>query len=830
MTSNNPRAGWEKIGDQFYQKVQLYESVFDADLELENYFVSGAPYGGALALWRDASKVARYRTGQSTKSTIDIYSSSGKLISNINWEKGPIKGLGWSDDEKLLVVTEDGIVHCYFGLHGDFQPFLLGHGAEEYGVVSCRFWSQGFVALLGNNTLIAVSSFDEPRPRVLAQPPEGEVHSWSLIPPAYTLSRSVEVLLAIDKTIYVVDASGSEDRGLSDGPFKHISVSPNGRFAALYTEDGKVWVVGSDFQNKYSEYDSKAKTTPTQICWCGNDSVILAWEDEVHMVGPNGAAVKYYYDDQVHVVADIDGVRLITNEACEFLHKVPDPLEEVFKLGSTSAASVLVDSIELLEKKSPKADENIQRIKPNLPEAVETCIRAAGEEFNHNFQKQLLRAASFGKSVLDLYSSDEFVDMCEDLRVLNAVRDYRIGLFLSYEQYCRLTPERLIARLVNRREYLLAIKLSDFLHLPSNKIYVHWASQKVRSSSGDDDAIRELVVERLRGKHGISFETIARAAYNEGRSHLATTLLNHEPRAGKQVPLLLNMEEDEIALNKAIESGDSDLVFFVLLQLKNKLPLATFLRTISEKPVAAALVESSARAQDQDLLKDLYYQDDRPVEGSNLLLEDAMHQPQVQAVMDKLKLAARLLTDAKDPTAIMHTRALTEATQLLKMQEAFEKEITDSSGSFLGLSINETMYRLIKSGYSKRAASVQSAFKVPEKSWWWVRLRALTAARLWGEVEEIAKSKKSPIGWEPFYNEVLGAGNTRLASSFIPKCTSLQPAERIEMWVKCGMIVKAGEEALKAKDSASLESLRDKASGQQHVEIERMLTQLRPKK
>jgi len=649
-------------------------------------------------------------------------------------------------------------VHCYFGLHGDFQPFLLGHGAEEYGVVSCRFWSQGFVALLGNNTLIAVSSFNEPRPRVLAQPLEGEVHSWSLIPPAYTLSRSVEVLLAIDKTIYVVDASEAEDRGLSDGPFKHISVSPNGRFAALYTEDGKVWVVGSDFQNKYSEYDSKAKTTPTQICWCGNDSVILAWEDEVHMVGPNGAAVKYYYDDQVHVVADIDGVRLITNEACEFLHKVPDPLEEVFKLGSTSAASVLLDSIELLEKKSPKADENIQRIKPTLPEAVEICIRAAGEEFNQNLQKQLLRAASFGKSVLDLYSSDEFVDMCEDLRVLNAVRDYRIGLFMSYEQYCRLTPERLIVRLVNRREYLLAIKLSDFLHLPLNKIYVHWASQKVRSSSADDDAIRELVVERLRGKHGISFETIARAAYDEGRSHLATTLLNHEPRAGKQVPLLLNMEEDEIALNKAIESGDSDLVFFVLLQLKNKLPLATFLRTISEKPMAAALVESSARAQDQDLLKDLYYQDDRPVEGSNLLLEEAMHQPQVQAVIDKLKLAARLLTDAKDPTAIMHTRALTEATQLLKMQEAFDKEITDSSGSFIGLSVNETMYRLIKSGYSKRAASVQSAFKVPEKSWWWVRLRALTAARLWGEVEEIAKSKKSPIGWEvgfPFIEVVL---------------------------------------------------------------------------
>ena len=546
-----------------------------------------------------------------------------------------------------------------------------------------------------------------------------------------------------------MEATEAEDRGLSDGPFRHISVSPNGRFAALYTEDGKVWVVGSDFQNKYSEYDSKAKTPPNQLYWCGNDSVILAWEDEIHMVGPNGAAVKHFYDDQVHVVPDVDGVRIITNQACEFLHKVPDSTEEVFKVGSTTPASVLLDSIDLLEKKSPKADENIQRIKPNLPDAVETCIRAAGQEYDQDLQKRLLRAASFGKSVLDLYSSDEFVDMCNDLRVLNAVRNFKVGLPMTYEQYLRLTPERLMTRLTHRREYLLAIKLSEYLNLPLNKIYVHWASQKVKGSSADDDSIRETIVERLRGKQGVSFETIARAAYDEGRGHLATSLLNSEPRAGKQVPLLLNMEEDDIALNKAIESGDTDLVFFVLLHLRQKLPLASFFRILADKPLAAALVESSARAKDTELLKDMYYQDDRPIDGSNLLIEEAIKQPQVQAVIDKLKLAARLLTDAKDPSAILQTRALSEAGQLLKMQEAFDKEVSDtSSGSFVGLSVNETMFRLIQSGYSKRASKLQSDFRVPEKTWWWVRLRALVAARLWGELEEVAKNKKSPIGWE----------------------------------------------------------------------------------
>lgn len=83
---------------------------------------------------------------------------------------------------------------------------------------------------------------------------------------------------------------------------------------------------------------------------------------------------------------------------------------------------------------------------------------------------------------------------------------------------------------------------------------------------------------------------------------------------------------------------------------------------------------------------------------------------------------------------------------------------------------------------------------------------------------------------KPFYNEVLAAGNTRLASSFIPKCTNLKPAERIEMWVKCGLVNKAGEEALKAKDMATLEELRDKATGAQLTEIERMITQLRPRR
>ena len=46
-----------------------------------------------------------------------------------------------------------------------------------------------------------------------------------------------------------------------------------------------------------------------------------------------------------------------------------------------------------------------------------------------------LQAASFGKSFLSDYKSDEFVKVCQELRVLNGVRVHKVGIPLSYSQY-----------------------------------------------------------------------------------------------------------------------------------------------------------------------------------------------------------------------------------------------------------------------------------------------------------------------------------------------------------------------------------------------------------
>jgi vacuolar protein sorting-associated protein 16 len=517
-----------------------------------------------------------------------------------------------------------------------------------------------------------------------------------------------------------------------------------------------------------------------------------------------------------------------------------DPTLDTFRLGSTSPASVLIDAVEQLDRKSPKADDDIQLIKQHLDEAVDVCIRAAGHEFSVHWQKQLLKASSFGKSVLDFYNSDDFVDMTETLRVLNSVRFYETGLPLSYDQYIRLTPERLVHRLMNRNEYLLALKISDYLRLPTDRIYVHWACQKVRVSSDPEEMISRGIVARLNGRKGVSFEEIARAAFDEGRSKLATELLNYEPRAGKQVPLLMNMNEEVVALDKAIESGDTDLIMYVLLALKKKMPLATFFRTINTRPTATALVESTALGTDQTMLKDLYYQDDRRLDGANLLFSQALDSTTFTAKSDKLKNAAKLLSDSKDNTFV--SKSIDETARLLKAQEALDKDILQVGGTptspsaspnetFVGLSLNETIFKVIRqSGQHKRAARLATDFRVPDKIYWWIRLRALVARRDWTEIEGIGTSnRKSPIGWEPFFEAILAAGNARVAASFIPRCgVNLAAAQavkaRVEMYVKCGLIDKAAEEAGNGKDMEALEGLRSKATGERDAqEVERWI-------
>lgn len=72
----------------------------------------------------------------------------------------------------------------------------------------------------------------------------------------------------------------------------------------------------------------------------------------------------------------------------------------VFRPGSTSPSAILFDAWENFNNRSPKADENIRSIKLDLAAAVDEVIDAAGQEWEHAWQRKLLNVRRFSLSPL----------------------------------------------------------------------------------------------------------------------------------------------------------------------------------------------------------------------------------------------------------------------------------------------------------------------------------------------------------------------------------------------------------------------------------------------
>ena len=84
------------------------------------------------------------------------------------------------------------------------------------------------------------------------------------------------------------------------------------------------------------------------------------------------------------------------------------------------------------------------------------------------------------------------------------------------------------------------------------------------------------------------------------------------------------MAQYELALQKSIASGNTDLIYLTLFDLRAKKP-SDFFRMVNGSPTACALLEVYAKAQnDMVLLTDFYEQDDRRTSLANLKVSKAL--------------------------------------------------------------------------------------------------------------------------------------------------------------------------------------------------------------
>ncbi|MCH99590.1 vacuolar protein sorting-associated protein 16, partial [Trifolium medium] len=127
-------------------------------------------------------------------------------------------------------------------------------------------------------------------------------------------------------------------------------------------------------------------------------------------------------------------------------------------------------------------------------------------------------------------------------------------------------------------------------------VIMHWACAKITASLGIPDAtLLEILLDKLKLCKGISYAAVAAHADKNGRRKLAALLVEHEPRSSKQVPLLLSIGEEDIALMKATECGDTDLVYLVLFHIWQQRQPLEFFGTIQARQLARDLFITYAR-------------------------------------------------------------------------------------------------------------------------------------------------------------------------------------------------------------------------------------------
>jgi len=105
-------ASWHPLGAHFFATTRIYPSSarWDADLDLSSALVARAPFGGPVAVTRDAAALHDARS--SVDDDVAIFTAAGELLARVprDDDAGNLVFLGWSANEHLYCVYASGNV------------------------------------------------------------------------------------------------------------------------------------------------------------------------------------------------------------------------------------------------------------------------------------------------------------------------------------------------------------------------------------------------------------------------------------------------------------------------------------------------------------------------------------------------------------------------------------------------------------------------------------------------------------------------------------------------------------------------------------------------
>lgn len=857
-------ADWHRLGKKQYERHLAYDLHFDAsNIKFKYYNIRCAPFSGPICM---ISKE------MSTK-TLHIYLSNGKLVANVALAENVsnLIHFDWTPEMRLVCIFENGNAVSY-NIFGErvVQFDLLPPKSKDH-ITQSICYPGGLVSISKDKLLIHVAEVDTVRPKISLMADIKELLSSKhrisclcLLEPRFAKGSGPQVFLATDGgDLYVATKTDVVDLKVRDsltknGIITNMAIAPNGMFMGVFTSDGFLTVLNTSFDNKILSFDTggdESHVSPHQMVWCGEDAIVLHWRDstdkQLVVVGPFGEYLTFSYasadgfDGQfadLVLCQEIDCCRIYTANKHHVLRRVASKVEKIQQIGSTSPGSMLLEALIAYDDGNAKADENIRFLQTEhqLSEACEEALEAAIEQFDTNMQRKLLRAASYGRLFLlqtttgadgddpsgeddddlDLdFDPEIFVECCRTIRVLNALRTIKVGMPLTRLQYERLTPQVVIGRLVTQRLYYLALQLCKYLKISPDRVLVHWACEKVKSSLElTDEQVVSLVRKKLHFAKRVSYAEIASCAEKVNRRQLATLLLNFEESPNDQVPLLLSMGEFEIGLKKAIQSADTNLIYMALLHMERVLK--------SSDEIKALLTRDDFYREALDLMISFYRQTkcinskivalwtdsngQDTMESSGHAVHLAYKSSSWESYIERLNDAGKKYSQAKSS---VHAKATEDQVELVQEQLKYQNKL---SAKIVGTSVCDTIQIFCMASRKDpkllvHANAFAKKFKVPDKCFYRVKIRALVRTRQWDALHKFSNEKKNPpCGFKPFALACYNADKKTLADEYAARISSLE--EVFECLIYMESWHKALDLAVKQRDPEKLSTIRNQCT------------------
>jgi hypothetical protein len=837
---------WQKVGSFYYRTRDVYafptslgrSEVVDAKyfLAKDSNHVAICPCGGPVAVLDPG------------RNRLIIFTPSFRMIAEttLDLKATPI-GIWWTTDSEpvINISVSDGTTLSVFIRPGG--ACLIDQTKLRSRVISVSANSNSTSAVYLTDKMELLRS-----PDIVLSQMDSEVICFCVIRNECVLvSLESGSLILINQAQHIL-IEGSNEPSLQ---IQLIALSLSGNFLATHTANGAVTVysVSDLMQNPpiLKPVESSLLDIgipPRQLCWVGDDCLCLTFSDPsarrnvLFLGGVGGSWSPYEHDSPVHVCSDLLSASVLTCSKFQVIQRVCQPAVNIAS-NPSSPEALLLSGYEKHLANDLSCESVIRAVKDQLNKAVNSLCEAAAFETPVILYKDLishyLKASIFGRqfsTMSTVVGSSLFVNSAGLIRLCYALNSPEIGIPISVPQLMALGPRSqagggfLVQCLAGRGLFSLALRVAKWLGVSNGPVINRWACALIGSSDNlPDRELCETIMQRVPQNHSLA--EIARFAYKEvGRKKLATLLLQREPNVHNQVELLLNLDSEELAIQKSLEAEDIDLIhvcFDSLIASQKSLHELITMKSSNLSNAQVTLMLSLVQAR--------YYSESKydelckllqTIPGSDLLMADSALElacnkfsslgpnpslSKSEESADWVQYSAerfaecvsapsvvsvnpgQLLTNS--PQGCQSTASLlAECSQLIRAQVQLEKTAASKGWprgphKFVGLSLDETLRRLVLLNENVEAENLRTKRKVSDGKWWEFRVRTLLTTE--GRIEEgisFANSVVPPStdcrGYKVVVETLLSLKRDDLALPFIKK---LKPKKQVEIYNQLGL-------------------------------------------